>query len=232
VRPVLLALEGTSPSAFLSDLANDPEFNGTVVFGVTTGLYFSGYMYRKDVLDYARKESPSQRADHILSMPLERAFAFLEEMMRPKTIIFFTDFPLRKGMERRLETPKIEVLGPDRAAQMWRRVVDDPAYADYIKLGWADGMRGARKPGPDGKPCAEISDENVSALIAATQADVDKIRAKGGDVAFVRFPYEGEYRPFEDQYFPRALLEPACRGDGQRRGFLARPSGIAGIFPA
>ncbi len=41
-RPIQLALEGTSPVSLMEDLADDPDFTGTLIVGVAPGLMFSG----------------------------------------------------------------------------------------------------------------------------------------------------------------------------------------------
>lgn len=203
VRPVQLALEGTSPEAFLADLAGDEDFNGTVIVGVTSGLMFSGFMYRKEVLDYARKESLSQRADHLLSLQLEKYFAFIDEQTRPKSIIHYAAMPLRDGMMQRYDVPKLATLAIDRDAKVWKRVAENPAYAENHKNSWRDEMRFLSTPMPDGRAPGDIPDEKVTEIIQKLKANIDKIRARGGDVAFARFPYDGDYRAFEDKYFPR-----------------------------
>ena len=203
VRPIQLALEGTSPEAFLADLADDEDFNGTVMVGVTSGLLFSGFMYRKEVLDYARRESLSQRADHMLSMQLEKAFAFIDEQTRPKTIIHYLTLPLRDGMRQRHDVPKLAILAADRNAHVWPYVIEDPAYAENHKNSWRDEIRFLSTPGADGRAPGDIPDEKISEIIGNMKANIDRIRARGGDVAFLRFPYDDEFRPFEDKYFPR-----------------------------
>ncbi len=60
-RPIMLAIEGTDPMPFLHDLAADPDFNGTVLVGVTPPIFFTGYAERQGVLRYYRDETPSQR---------------------------------------------------------------------------------------------------------------------------------------------------------------------------
>jgi len=203
VRPIQLSLEGTSPEAFLADLAGDEDFSGTVIVGVTSGLMFSGFMYRKEVLDYSHNESLSQRADHLLSLQLEKNLAFIDEQTRPKSIIHYAALPLRDGMQQRYDVPKIATLAIDRDAKVWKRVAENPAYAENHKNSWRDEIRFLSTPGPDGRAPGDIPDEKVSELITNMKANIDKIRARGGDVAFVRFPYDGEYRPFEDKFFPR-----------------------------
>lgn len=53
-------------------------------------------------------------------------------------------------------------------------------------------------PGPDGKPRG-MPDEAVAAVIAEVKGNIEKIRTRGGDVAFVRYPYDGLYLAVEDK---------------------------------
>ncbi len=218
-RPVQLALEGTSPRIFLKNLAEDEEVRGLVVVGVMTPLFFrrDGGL-RADALRYAKEETLAQRADHILTKKLEAVFAFIDEQSRPKRQIAIWPFPLRAGMPKRFDPRKLESLGADRDARLWSRVVNDERYREEAKKMWALGIKNnTPPPGPDGKP-PQMPDEAIDKVIAEVKANIDKIRARGGDVAFVQFPYGGVYTPAEDFGFPRArfwdrlLRETNCAG--------------------
>lgn len=204
VRPVQLALEGTSPRKFLTDLANDTSYSGLVVVGVTVPLFFAtDGGKRADVLDYARKETLAERADHAMTKLLERYVAFIDEQSRPKRQVAIWPLPLREGMQSKFDPRKLSVSGPDRDTRLWRRVEEDERYRKEATDQWAIGMnRNAPPPGPDGKR-PQMPDEAINAVIAEVKANVDKIRARGGDVAFVRMPYGGGYTPMEDTGFPR-----------------------------
>jgi hypothetical protein len=204
VRPIQLALEGTSPEPFLADLAADEDFRGTVIVGVAAPILFTGYAFRKGVLDYTRDQSPSQRADHGLSKQLEKLFAFIDEQTRPKRILHLASLPLRPGMEKRIDVRKLEVIAEDRNTEVWVRLIDDEPYRELAKYVWAEGIRReAPQPGPNGEPPPPMPDEAIEAMIGKMKASVDKIRARGGEVAFVRYPYEGAYTAAEDGGFPR-----------------------------
>jgi len=204
VRPVQLALEGTSPRIFLKNLAGDESFKGLVVVGVTAPLFFTtdGGL-RAKVLDYLRDETPSQRADHAMTKVLERYIAFIDEQARPKRQFRIWPFPIREGMQPRFDPRKLSTSGPDRDTRMWRRVEVDERYRDEARTQWVVGTRTlAPPPGPDGRP-ALMPDEAINAVIAEVKANIDRIRARGGDVVFVRFPYTGAYAGVEDGGFPR-----------------------------
>lgn len=203
-RPVQLALEGTSPRIFLKNLAADESFRGRVVVGVTAPLFFTSEGgLRAKVLQYLRDETPSQRADHAMTKFLERHIAFIDEQARPKRQLAIWPFPLRDGMQPRFDPRKLSSSGPDRDTRMWRRVETDERYRDEARAQWVVGTRVlAPPPGPDGKP-PQMPAEAIDAVIAEVKANIDKIRARGGDVVFVRLPYAGAYTGVEDGGFPR-----------------------------
>lgn len=205
VRPVQLALEGTSPRIFLKDLAEDPEFNGQVIVGVTVPLFFgTDGGLRAAAIKYRRDETPSQRLDHVLSKQLEGIFAFIDEQTRPKRQVAIWPAPLREGMKPRFSPRKLESLKADRNTELWARVATDERYLAEAKQQWLFGTKNnAPPPGPDGKPPA-MPDAAIDAVIAEVGANIKKIRARGGDVAFMRLPYDGAFAALEDAAFPRA----------------------------
>ncbi len=206
VRPVQLALEGTSPRVFLKDLADDERFHGTLIVGVTTILFFTSEGgLRESVIEYARNETPSQRADHQLSLPLERVFAFLDEQTRPKRQMTLAPLPLRDGMKPRFDPRKLQILDADRNAEMWSRVVNDKAYRKEAQDQWLLVFRlSAPPPGPNGEPPPPMPDEAINAVISEVKANVDKIRARGGEVIFIQPPVAGPFLEVEQGGFPRA----------------------------
>ncbi len=205
VRPIQLSLEGTSPRIFLTDLANDEAFHGTVIVGLMAPLFFTtdGGL-RAEVLKYRREESPSQRWDHQLSLFLERYFAFTDEQTRPKRQMTHAPLPLRDGMNPLFDPRKLEVMTADRNTEMWSRVVNDEVFREEARAQWEIALKlFAPPPNPDGSPPAPMPDVVIDGVIAEVQADIKKIRARGGDVAFARMPYGGAFTPAEDFGFPR-----------------------------
>jgi hypothetical protein len=203
-RPIMLALEGTTPQPFLADLADDEKFHGLVIVDITVPLFFTGYSFRGDILDYAKNESPSQRIDQLLSMQLEKVLAFIDEQTRPKRMWFLTELPLRPGMEPRIDVRKLEHLDADRNTRLWRRVMEDEAYLKLCRDVWIGFLKQqAPKPGPNGEPPPPMPDEPIMKIIAETKASIDKIRARGGEVVFTRYPYTGPWAAAEDGGFPR-----------------------------
>jgi hypothetical protein len=204
VRPIQLALEGTSARVALADIAQDQEFRGLLIVGVTTPLYFSQVGGRRsDFVERWRNVTLADRMELALTRPLEDVFAFIDDLSRIKTQISYWDTPVREGMKPRFNPRKLETLKFDRNTHLWERVIDDPDYRAEAIAQWARGIKNnAPPPGPDGKPPA-MPDQAIDAVIAESKGHVDAIRARGGDVVFVRMPFKGVYE-FEYGAFPRA----------------------------
>jgi hypothetical protein len=193
-RPVQLALEGTSPRTPLKMLAAREDFKGLVVVDVTPPIFFSNFEYREEVFDYARGETPAQRSEHAISMLLERHLAFIEDQIRPKKMIYNALLPVRPGMEQRYDVMKLEILGADRNSEMWSRVAVVERYQRRAQYVWKYYM--------DRFPPSPMSDEEITAVVNDVNADIDRIRARGGEVVFVQHPYTRELEP-EEGMFPR-----------------------------
>ncbi|MEK9628011.1 MAG: hypothetical protein VW455_03220, partial [Nitrospinota bacterium] len=80
-RPLQLATVGTNPGPYLEDLANHPDYSGTVIVGVVPGLFFApGGPPMKSPMNHLkrfREWSPTQKFSHQVSKIIEKWFAFL-----------------------------------------------------------------------------------------------------------------------------------------------------------
>lgn len=196
-RPIQLALEGTSPRPFLQNLAEDSSFSGTVIVGVTPGLFFSGYTYRRRALEYYRNETPAEWTGQQLSMLLEAQLGFIEALNLPLfTLLEHIPMKSRKGVfPPHMNVHRLSVQQADRNTKMWRRVVDDPKYKELVRAVWAyemDDDDEEERPPIDPVPVFEEVKKNV-----------DRIRTRGGDVVFMRCPSEGLFIEGEHKQFPR-----------------------------
>lgn len=202
-RPIQLAMEGTSPRVVLADLAADKNFRGQVICGVTVPLFFNEYAGRRaNFVERWKKVSYADKFDLFLSRPLENMFAFIDDQARLKVQISYWAFPPRDGMKKKFDPRKLEAVKWDRNTKLWRRVETDPRYAEEAKEIWRVGtLNNMPPPGPDGKP-PQMPDQAIEAVIGEVKKNIDAIRARGGDVAFVRMPFTGAYN-FEYVAFPR-----------------------------
>lgn len=195
VRPVQLALPGTNARPFLEDLAADPKFKGLVIVGMADTSYFrekTGLM--EEALRRGKWESPSDRVSFQLRRALERMIAMLDPDYRLSTLVFRQDRGWRPGVE---DAPyddvwKISDSFDDRQTVMWSRI-EQPGYLqDHARHAW-DGFKGP-----------VVTPEVIAMTQKRTRAAVQAIRARGGDVVFVRPPSAPQLRVNEDKRLPRA----------------------------
>ena len=196
-RPLQLALVGTNPRPVLLRVADETDFKGLLVVGVTPDLYFmepfSYIPQYAEILDFWRKESPSERAGHQIGLLLSGQLAFLDEAYRLAPLIERLDIPDRPGMRRPyLDVWKLAETTADRQHRLWPRLETDVQFRDHARLVW--GPFDGSGPTP----------EAVDRAIAESRRAVEKIRARGGDVVFVRSPSAGLYLEHERQLAPRA----------------------------
>ncbi len=200
VRPIQLALEGTSPLPVLEDLAGDPNFTGRAIVGVAPDIFFSGFAFRGKALDYFRHEGPGQRVGQWLSMHvIEPRMAFDDGDFALATVLHRQPWPLRPGMTAHLRVRKLSVSTADRNTHMWDKVEMDPAYQALAQSIWVQDS-----DPPDAAKRADMDAERARQIDRAVKV-VSKLRSRGVEVVFVRMPSRGPYLDIENRDFPRAL---------------------------
>ena len=198
-RPIQLALEGTSPISVMEGLAADTAFRGRLIVGVTPGLFFGGFEYRRKAIAHVVKETPAQRWGQRISMTvLEPNFAFLDPDFALFTVLARQPYPERPGVKTRLNVRKLDYLTADRNSRLWDRLVSDSAYRQLATRIWAQGFQ--RPPGVTEEMAAKTHAMQIARAVKA----VATLRARGVPVAFVRFPVSGGYAEYEPKAYPRA----------------------------
>ncbi len=200
-RPIQLALEGTSPVSLLEDLADDPDFTGTLVVGVAPGLFFSGFEYRGSAFKRYKTESPTQWLGQQISMLVEPYLAFYHFDYSLFTVIKRQAFPEREGYDFEMDVRRLATYGKDRNARMWAKVENDPDFAELAKEIWADGFVPIEERDEEWlKNSLDKRNKQIERAVTATK----KLQDKGVEVIFVRSPAEGHYAISEPMYNPRA----------------------------
>jgi hypothetical protein len=198
-RPIQLAFEGTSPLRFVEDLAADPQFTGRLIIGIDPQVFFQGFGLHVDALAYARKESPSQRIGHWLSMHLiEPYFAFDDPDFALETVLARQPWPPRPGKPWPTQVRKLSDHEADRNTHLWSKVSDDPQYRELARRIWRQRFQPAADPPPE-----ELR-RTIQEQIDRTAKAVARLRARGVKVLLLRSPSDGEYLAYETRLFPRA----------------------------
>ncbi len=214
--PIQLALEGTSPAPFLADLAQDSAFSSLLIIGIAPPLFFfPGSDYRLEALEHYRSESPSEWLGQRISMPIEKLFAFYHfDTALPRVLKRQTFWPPRKGGEfQAREVRKLSDMRKTRQADLWTRLDDDTAYAEFAQGVWLDMLE--HPPAP---PPPEVAAAQLDTLMMTVRSDIDAIRARGGEVVFIRLPSSDRFRGVEaaatprDAFWDRLLRETDAAG--------------------
>jgi len=203
-EPVMLAFQGASPLPTLQDIVENTDFNGTMIVGVTEGLFFSTTFDKAPPISRAKERiqhyydrTYAQRLNHLLSIPLQKNLAFVtvadetwDSDVDLKTLLT----RLRKG-ERAGPLPapfyQFEDVSLDRNVQMSESTTNDTAYANTIKLAWQDMLSGDMPP-PDKKGTTEFFLKYA-----------EKFRERGGQIILVRCPSDGWFKEIEAKGLPR-----------------------------
>lgn len=204
VHGVQLALEGSNPLPILTDIADDEDFRGLLVVGITPPLVLMpGIGSRADALDRYHRESPSQWLGTKLSYLLEPRLAFYNWDFALFTVLERQPWwPDRPGVPFAApEVRKIENMRRDRQADMWNRVEDDAAFNATVTSTWRAIVENLPPPPPP-----EEAKKAWEAKLEQIAEDVGKIRARGGEVVFIRPPSSGWFREFEREATPRERI--------------------------
>jgi hypothetical protein len=195
VRPLQLALPGTSARPFLQNVAADADFDGLLLVGIADLSYFRDEIgLMAGALDRYEYESPAQRSSFVLHRALSRVFAFMDENYRLSVLLQRRDRGLRAGTRSPYQAPwKFSTVGTDRQTFLWTRIESDPYLNAHARAFWRSNSR--REP---------VSDEVIERTQLVTRDAVAQIRARGGDVIFLRPPSAGERRETEEKLIGRA----------------------------
>ena len=210
IRPVQLAIHGTSALTLLEDAASNENFRGLLIVGMSDTMFFQpfdgygGYVKRRG--DFT---SPSGRLGIEIDHMLQRRLAFLDSNHRLSVTAHRLDPDLRPGVEGpKHDIWKLSEVGEGRATSMWPRVEHDPEIRARSRWAW----KGFKEKFP-----------YTPQLIAKGQARAVKavaaIRARGGEVVFVRPPSDIQLRVNEEAQVPKAKGWDA----------LLRATGSAGV---
>src|SRR5947209_341013 len=223
-RPVQLAMGGGCGYPVLADLADDKTFHGTIICSFVPRLFFAppGTPPMERGEKAARRshtQTPAQRASQYFAMPLEEHVAFLKQeeltlddllkrlpipnrsdaRVPPHTPPYFgtLDRERRARMTEECARPGSELQ--KRIQQIWLPLFTPPPPPSYI---------------PTDVFMAKMKDA-IEKRFRDTIAAVEKLRARGGKIVFLRLPVSGGLKALEDRTTPRnQTWDPLLQGTG------------------
>jgi hypothetical protein len=227
-RPVQLALAGSCAYPVLQDLANDEHFHGTIICSLVPGLFFAPP--GSPPVDRAEKavqryhgQTWAQRVSHEISIPIESSFAFLkQDDMTLEALLKELPIPDRPYA---LVPPRLPPyfcsIDRERRARMVEQCARPGRLQERVKNGW---LRLFTPPPPPTFIPAQVFGTAMRTAVETrfknTKDAIDKFRARGGKIVFVRYPMSGKLKEFEDHATPRA----------QTWDPLLQQTGVPGIY--
>lgn len=199
---VQLALVGTSPVKVLHHLAADSSFRGKVVVDVTEVLFFSqNPMVHKsaaDAIKYYDRQTPAEKMSAKLGVGLEAKISLLEEGKFSLTeILNDLQLPNRPGVFAMPAFPKgFQFTTRHRQSYMADFYLKNPDDINRQTKIWKMLVLGDPVPPPTG--------DTLARLLSEISSGVEKIRARGGRVIFVRTPSSSPMIEEEDARYPRS----------------------------
>jgi hypothetical protein len=209
-RPVQLALPGSCAYPVLANLANDGSFHGTIICSLLPVIYLAPggppIKNSEKALKRFHTWTLAQRTGHQLGMLLEEHIAFLkEDDLTLDALLDKVSLPQRAGTGHPPLPPYFETVDRERRARMVEQCAQPGPLQDRVKYGWPALF--TPPPPPSYVPREAFlagMGQAIEARFHDTAAAVAKLRARGGKIVFVRFPFTDELKKLEDAATPRA----------------------------
>lgn len=201
-KAIQLALVGTSPQLILKNLSEDKNFKGKLIIDITEFAVFTrdpdDHTNAKKSIEYYNKLTPAQWASFHIDHLLESQLVFLETKV----------FSLNALLSRRLHLANRKGIGADinfpigfepamfnRQNVMSERFLADTAGQRTMKNYWTrfgilDTAHG-------------ITGDTLQTIFNDIKINIDKIKARGGQIIFVRPPSSGAMREAEKKAYPK-----------------------------
>lgn len=210
-RPVQLAQGGSSAYPVLDDLVKDERFHGTIICSIVPSMFFvpGGPLLEtaQNAVKRFHTQTWAQRASHYLAVPLEEHVAFLKQYeLDTAELLRRLPIPNRPNalIGPRLP-PYFATIDRERRARMVESCAHPGRLQTQVKESWIPLFTPPPPPSyvPRDVFAARMA-EAVEARFRDTREAVEKLRARGGKIVFVRFPLTSELKTLEDKATPRA----------------------------
>ena len=212
---IQMALVGSDPRPCLHDLANDPNFKGKLLVDVTEGIFFSndGGSSPNAAIKYYKKRTLAQRAGFEINHLLESQFVLLNKGHFSLNVFLDSlHFKDRKGVFPTVPWPaNFSMVTFDRQNKMVDKFLADTIERNQIRWIWMCFGRDNDNP-------QIITGKALDTIMNSVKVDADRIKARGGEVIFLRTPSNGPGLAEEEKYYPRnkywdrLLTVTGCKG--------------------
>jgi hypothetical protein len=190
-RPLQLAIAGTGPALMMKGIVEDTDFDGLLLVGATPFLFnrLDEGFFGGDALRWYDGASPSERTGYRIHSLLSAHLGFLDDGFKLFQLVdHYSNLPDREGaFDLNSGEWKLGRHLADRQTDMWGPVEEEGSFDnEQILAFWMDGL--VRPPEP-----AEKMAEMAQSAVEFFAPLVEQLRARGGDVVFIRMPGSGKY---------------------------------------
>jgi hypothetical protein len=180
-RFLQLGILGNSAMPVLEDLAKDPNFEGLVICELNPTHWGGPYPFKvlPEAVAYTHPKVSGAYLEMLLSEQFRERFSFFSYNL-------FTELP-RIVQHKPIPQPeRLDRFDP----------FDDLGRAinEVLIRNWERGAQ---------ESAEQLKRSGPSRIPQEVQGWVERIRRRGGDVAFVRMPVDGRLRLFEERVFPQ-----------------------------
>jgi hypothetical protein len=193
---------GSTPLPVLDNLANDEKFKGKLVVDVVEGLFFAihdaDWRPVQGIKQY-KEQTPAQWASFHINHLLESKLVFLDKEWNSLGAKL-DQLPLkdREGIHNFKGFPSdFGRVKFNRQEYMTNKMAGDTSISNKVIAIWQMFGRADTTP--------PITGKTLDSVFTAIKTSVDKIKARGGKVIFVRPPSTGGYRAAEKKFYPREM---------------------------
>jgi len=204
IKPVQLSSAGGNPIPVLEDIVKKTDYRGTLIVGVTPGIFFGktnnesrSWSRNQKRVDYYHKRTYADMLNHCVSIPLQNNLAFLTASENEwaddidlKALLKSIKWGVRIQKENDPPFYSFQYLDKDRNTRMSDRCAHDTAFANSIKRVWKFNNQKAKK---------SKKDEAVSFV----EDLVKQFNGRGGNLVFLQSPSTGFYKELEAKNQPR-----------------------------
>ncbi len=213
VSPIQLAI-GSSGVPVLEDLADDDRFCGTVIFSWNAGMARGGGTDRpREYIQASRGLTVSDELEWKLALYVQNGLALASPSLSTGAIA-------RAIAKGQAPSPPYIIMRADRSRPADYSLLDIAAHRE-VRVSRVKKRYALARP---------LTPKEFRRHVRELKSMVDRIRERGGQVIFVRFPTTGEHWELDEQYFPRRdYWDVLCAGVNARTVHFKDYSALAEI---
>lgn len=194
IRPVQLAIDGSDPLPTLRSLAEDPGFSGLLILSITSEWLITGTGRANEYVDHYvnRGNNINQRLNQAIGSILQDRLVVRSATVSLKRVL--TDLV----QSHAIPDPYYAPMRSDRSRPADYSLLDVETYR-------AERIRQTRERYEEWEHSPPTQAEFRDGVTVLADL-IDAIRERGGNVALVHFPIEGELLEMSERHFPKTLF--------------------------